>query len=125
MNYDILVRKICNYDLPIDCSTFIMFDSFDGANHLETVEGKIDLVSFNSTLINSDLVNQLKGYSTSRSSGILTWMQVAAKEEPYMLLSMLESYYQERTKVIEEQKKLNINIHYYDVHDRKILYGLT
>ena len=35
MNYDILVRKICNYDLPIDCSTFIIFDSFDGANHLE------------------------------------------------------------------------------------------
>ena len=74
MNYDILVQKICNYNLTIDCSTFIMFDSFDGANHLETVEGKIDLVSFNSTLINSDLVNQLKGYSTSRSSGILIWI---------------------------------------------------
>ena len=71
-NIDLLRKKIDSYNLPIDCSDLILFDLFDGANHLETVEGKIDLVSFNSTVINADLISKSHGYSTARTSRILT-----------------------------------------------------
>lgn len=125
VNYNLLVKKISSYNLNIDCSSLIIFDSFDGANHLETVKGKIDLVSFNLSLINSNLLTKLKGYSTSRSSGILTWMQVSAKEEPCMILSMLHSYYSNRTRFIENQKEVGVNIYSFDIYDGKMLYGLT
>ena len=77
-------RKILNCK-PND---IIKFDSCDGANHLETAEGKINLVSFSSAIVNHDLL-QLSSYSTAKSSSTATFMQVAAKEEPCVLLSVL------------------------------------
>ena len=71
-NCDLLLKKIESYDLHIDCTDLIMFDSFDSTNHLENIEDKIDLVSFNTTVINADLVSKLQGYSTARTCGILT-----------------------------------------------------
>jgi hypothetical protein len=59
INYNLLVEKIKRYNLGIDCSSFLVFDSFDGANYLETTEGKVDLVSFNSRLVSSDLLSKL------------------------------------------------------------------
>ena len=97
-----------------------MFDSFDGANHLETVEGKIDLVSFSSTLTNANLLS-LPNYSTARSSSILTFMQVAAKEEPSMLLSVLKNHYESRIKLKEKLKNDGINLCLFDVHDGKMI----
>ena len=124
-NYSILLNKLRKCNVSFDSSSIVMFDSFDGANHLETVEGKIDLVSFNSTLVSADLLSKLKNYSASRSNAILTWMQVAAKEESCMLLSMLSNYYCDRTTFVREQKKLGNNIHCFDVHDGKMLCNLT
>ena len=77
-----------------------MFNSFNGTNRLEIVESKIDLISFNSKLVNVDLLTKFKGYSTARSNSILTWMKVEAKEEPTMILSILNKYYPSRRKYI-------------------------
>ena len=51
-------------------------------------------------------------------------MEVAAKEELSMILSMTESYYNERIKFIINRKELGQSIHCYDVHDGKMLYSL-
>ena len=48
----------------VNINSVIIFDSFDSANHLETMEGKIDLVSFSSILVNSNLLS-LPKYSNS------------------------------------------------------------
>ena len=101
-----------------------MFDSYDGANHLETAEGKIDLVSFSSAIANHDLL-QLCSYSTAKSSSILTFTQVAAKEEACMLLSVLKPHYKSKRMLKEELLKQGTNLILYDVHDAKILCNLT
>ena len=49
-----------------------MIDLFDGANHLETIEGKLDLISFSSTLLNSNLLKKIGDYSIGKSNCILT-----------------------------------------------------
>ena len=64
VNYMLLKKKILSCDLPIDILSLIMFNSFNEANHLETVEGKLDLFSFNSALANADTLVKLKSYST-------------------------------------------------------------
>ena len=38
-------------------SNLVLFDSFNGANYLETTEGKVDLVSYSSTCFNQDLIS--------------------------------------------------------------------
>ena len=88
-HYEIMVDKLANMNKLVDISRLIAFDSFDSANHLETVEGKIDLVSFNTTFINQHLLSKLEKYSTTRSNSILTWIQISAKEEPCILLTIL------------------------------------
>ena len=42
------IKRSCNSN--INLNKIIMFDSFDGANHLEAVKGKIDLVSFSTAI---------------------------------------------------------------------------
>ena len=44
----------------------IVFDSFDGVNHLEPLEGKFDLVSFSSTIAKKEL-SSLPHCSTAKS----------------------------------------------------------
>ena len=70
-----LKRKIDNFSFD----KLKIFDRFDGANHLETVEVTEDLVSFSSTMINKELLT-FHDYSNTQSRNILTWTQVAAKE---------------------------------------------
>ena len=67
-----------------------MFHRFDGSNHLETVECKVDLVSFSSTIVNSGLLKC--DYSGTQSSNILIWMQVASTEESDNLVTTLEDH---------------------------------
>ena len=45
-------RKLVNFK-PLN---LLMFDLFDRANHLKTVEDKIDLISFSSTMVHKDLL---------------------------------------------------------------------
>ena len=102
----------------------VFFNSFDGTNHLESAEGKIDLISFSTTAFNKDLLS-LKDYSTSKSANILTWMQAASKEEPCMLLSVLDEHYKSRKELQESVKNSGINLHCFEVHDAKMIYNLT
>ena len=52
-------------------------------------------------------------------------MQVAAKEEPCMLLSVLKQHYESKIMFKEELSKQGTNLTLYDVHDAKMLYNLT
>ena len=72
----------------------IVFDSFDGANHLESVESKVNLISFSSTIANNELLTLLD-YSVAKSKNILTWKQVATKEKLCILITTLQDHYQE------------------------------
>ena len=49
----------------------VLFDSCGGANHLETAEGKLYLISFSTTLVNEHLLSNYD-YATAQSSSILT-----------------------------------------------------
>ena len=82
-----------------------LFDSFDGANNLETAEGKVDLISFSTTLVNNHLHSNYD-YATAQSSSILRWMQESAKEEVTVLVSVLENHYRSH---YEFRKKMERN----------------
>ena len=49
-----------------------MLHSFNGSNHLETIERKLDLVSFLSTLANSNLLKEITNIPTVKNNCILT-----------------------------------------------------
>ena len=86
-----LKRKIDTFSFE----KLVIFDSFDGSNHLETVKGKADLVIFLSTIISKELLG-LHDYSTDQSRNILTLMQVEAEEEPAMLMTTLNDHFESR-----------------------------
>ena len=54
----------------MDLKKLILFNSFDSENHLKAHEGKIDLVSFFSTIAHTNLLC-LPSYLTKLSSSIL------------------------------------------------------
>jgi hypothetical protein len=69
--YELLISKLCKRVEYHLLNRIVMFDSFNGANHLETTEVKVNLISFSSTYINKYLLS-LDNYSTTQSSLILT-----------------------------------------------------
>jgi len=69
--YELLSEKITKRFPNANQKNLLFFDSFDGANHLETTEGKVDLISHSSTCVNKYLLSGFN-YSTSQSSNILT-----------------------------------------------------
>ena len=76
----------------------IVFDSFDSTNYLESLESNTDLVSFSSIITNKELLS-LSNYTIAKSSSILIWMQVASKEESYILDAVLKEYYEEKAQL--------------------------
>ena len=97
--------KVKSQNSNVDCSFSIAFDSFYGANRLETKEVKIDLISFCSTIVNSNMQNASSNYSTARSNFILAWMQVTAKEESFMLLTKMKNHFESRFVFNKEMRK--------------------
>ena len=87
--FKLFCNKFKYQDQNVNMNKIILFDSFDRINHLETAEGKVDLISFNTTLVNKNLLNNFY-YSTMKSSSILVWMQITAKEELAVLILALE-----------------------------------
>ena len=63
-------NKVFAYD-----SNVILFNSFDGANHLEILKGKLDLVSFSSTIFTSKLL-KLSDFSILKSNNISLWVLI-------------------------------------------------
>ena len=55
--YSLLHGKVKNRIESKSLRSLVVFDSFDGANHFETIEGKVDLVSYCSTCFNQDLIS--------------------------------------------------------------------
>ena len=90
--FNLLFSKLEHCVKSSSLKKIVIFDSFDGANHLETTEGKVDLISFSSTCANKYLLS-LNDYSAAKSSATLTWQQVAAKEELCAVLSSMQSHY--------------------------------
>ena len=51
-------------------------------------------------------------------------MQCAAKEEPYMLLTVLEDNYKSKAQLKDKLKQKGSLIDLYDIHDGKMIYNL-
>ena len=45
-----------------------MIDSFDGANYLEIIEGKLNLIRFSSIPVNSNLLEEITNISAAKSN---------------------------------------------------------
>ena len=54
--HSLLVEKLQRRKISTDLKSLVVLNSFDGANYLETCEGKIDLVSFSSVLASKELL---------------------------------------------------------------------
>ena len=87
-----------------------MFDSFDGAIHLDTIGEKIHLVSFSTALVNDNVMKEIDDNSTARSNLILTWMQCNAKEEQCVLLTVLCNHYESKKKLQLQMKMKGLHI---------------
>ena len=70
--YKIIIDQIKRRNDNVDINSIAMIDSFDGANHLETMEEKLDLVSFSSALVNKNSLDKITDSSTAKSNSILT-----------------------------------------------------
>ena len=101
-----------------------LFDSFDGANNLETAEGKVDLISLRATLANKHLLSNYD-YATIQSNSILTWMQASAKEEAVVLMSVLENHYRSRYEFSEHIERNGSKIVIFDCHGEKMTRNFT
>ena len=54
--HSLLVENLQRRKTNTNLKSLVIFDNFDGANHLETCEGKTDLVSFSSVLTSKELL---------------------------------------------------------------------
>jgi hypothetical protein len=68
--FSLLSEKIKRRYPNFACNCLLIFDSFNRVNYLETAEGKIDLLSFSSTIANKDLLTN-SDYPASYLSSIL------------------------------------------------------
>ena len=71
--YKMIYDKFKYYRQKVNMEEIVLLNLFDSVNYLEKVEGKVDLVSFSTTLDNNNLLNNFY-YSTGQSSSILIWM---------------------------------------------------
>ena len=101
-----------------------MFDSFDGENHLETAEGKVDLISFSTTLTKKHSLSDCN-FTTVQSRSILMWMQVSTKEEATVLMHVLENHYRSRYEFSEHIERNGSKIVIFDCHGEKMTRNFT
>ena len=76
----------------------------------------MDLISFSTTLANKHfLINY--DYTTAQSRSILAWMQMPAKEEAAVLMSVLENHYRSCYEFREKRERNESKISIFDYYD--------
>ena len=103
----------------------LVIDSIDGAEHTRSNKKMSSIISFSSTLIVPEWINN-KEVSAGSSLNILTWQQVQAVENLPTILTSTAKYFEQKMNVrkdIHNDKRKTY--HYYDLHDGKMLYLLT
>ena len=70
-----------------------VIDCFDGAEHIQLDEGKINILSYNTQLFFSQTISVA---STSSSFNILTWMQVLGEEKCANIFPVMIPHYREK-----------------------------
>ena len=68
--------------------------SSDGARHQVAIEGDVNVMCFNITLVNNRLL-QL-GHTTTQSVNMLTFKQLAADEKSYIVIAAYDETHKER-----------------------------
>ena len=104
-----------------------VIDSYDGAEHSTSNQGKRSIVSYSSQIFSESMTATEEGVSTAQSSNISTWQRIMADEKPENIFPVLESIYEEKRKLKEEAEKIRngCSFSFYEMHDGKMLYLLT
>ena len=55
--FNVMIEKSKTHVNSSSLNEMIVIDSFNGANHLESLEDKIDLISFSSIIMNKELLS--------------------------------------------------------------------
>ena len=98
----------------------------DGARHMETQEGDVNIISFNFSIINSRLLRS--GYTSTQSHNILTVLQITADEKPDVCLTLFEQLLTQINKFKSQdlpEKYQHLDLEFVYNNNRKMLYALT
>jgi len=101
--------------------------SFDGAEHIDTKLGTMNIISFNTQIYCKAL--QDMGITTAASQNILTFMQLMAEEKIDIMLPYLNEHYTEKLEALKKTDTIfgiGVTGYAYEVHDMKmnhILFG--
>ena len=111
------------YDSNLCNKNIGMLNSFDGANHLHTENGKTPIISCNAQLFSRQALDM--GLFAA-SKDIFTHTQAMGNEDFGTMKPIVEEHYQQRDKVIDAiNKEEGCTLRCYDVHDGKMLYLLS
>ena len=106
--------------------TLLLLSSADGAQYQLTVEGDLNVISYNLAATSKDLYENK--YTATQSLNILTHMQVCATESSDVVLSSYETLCKEMVnfnKYKLPEKYHHLNYDFLHVSDSKFLYALT
>jgi len=84
----------------VDGEDLILILSFDGAEIKHSKKHKCSVISFSSSLITASMINT-KQVTAGQTSNILTWQQVLAKEDKYIMQQSLKEYFEGRKCLLD------------------------
>ena len=98
-----------------------VLNSYNGARHLLSMDGDINVISYSSALFCKELYQ--KKYKPTQSANILTHQQVISDEKASVVLSSIDNLYKEVTKVEKNLSLTHKNacIDVYDIYDVKMI----
>ena len=98
---------------------------FDGAEHVDTQLGTMNIISFNTQIYCKQL--QDRGITTAASQNIITFMQLMSEEKIGIMLPYLNKHYAEKlTAFINSDIVFGIGVigYAYEVHDMKMAHHI-
>jgi hypothetical protein len=109
----------------VDCDDMIIISSFDGAEIKHSKKQKCSVISFSSSMFTASMLNT-KQVTAGQTSNILTWQQVLAKEDKYIMQQSSKDYFRDRKRLLDGNSERNSSnkIFCYDCHDGKMIYQL-
>lgn len=109
----------------VDGDEMILISSFDGAKIKHSKKQKCSIISFLSSMFTASMLNTKK-VTAGQTSNILTWQQVLAKEDKYIIQQLSKEYFRDWKHLLDGNSECNTSnkIFCYDCHDGKMIYQL-
>ena len=105
---NLLVKKHRKHQRKVE-GNVIVIDSYDGAMHKKTSNGKCSVISFSSQLINSDILKH-DGVTAGNSLNILTWQQMIADEKPQYIYLAIETIFETKKEMKVKQAETSNHV---------------